>query len=100
MHTRFAEVHLVVRRPWQRLLTGDPAIQATVQPMQEDGVVIEAWVACADKHGLADQIHEPGSEVKGMGAPLTEVLNDPDTQVMTFQPVAARLVRRSNNTAM
>jgi hypothetical protein len=80
----FAEVHLVVWGPSQRLLVGDPAIQAKVKAMQEDGVVVEACVACATKLGLVDQIRALGYEVKGMGAPLTQALKDPGTEVLTF----------------
>ena len=80
----FAEVHLVVWGPSQRLLVGDPAIQAKVKAMQEDGVVVEACVACATKLGLVDQIKALGYEVKGMGRPLTEALKDGGTEVLTF----------------
>ena len=80
----FAEVHLVVWGPSQRLLVGDPAIQAKVKAMQEDGVLVEACVACATKLGLVDQIRALGYEVKGMGKPLTEALKDAETEVMTF----------------
>ena len=80
----FADVHLVVWGPSQRLLVGDPTIQAKVQKMREDGVVVEACVACARKLGLVDQIEALGYEVKGMGAPLTEALKDPATEVLTF----------------
>mgnify|MGYP001818106071 FL=1 len=80
----FAEVHLVVWGPSQRLLVGDPAIQAKVKAMQDDGVVVEACVACATKLGLVDQIQALGYEVKGMGAPLTAALKDPATEVLTF----------------
>ncbi len=80
----FAEVHLVVWGPSQRLLVGDPAIQAKVKAMQEDGVVVEACVACATELGLVDQIRALGYEVKGMGKPLTEALKDSDTEVITF----------------
>jgi hypothetical protein len=80
----FAEVHLVVWGPSQRLLVGDPAIQAKVKEMQEDGVVVEACVACATKLGLVDQIQALGYEVKGMGKPLTEALKDAGTEVLTF----------------
>ena len=80
----FAEVHLVVWGPSQRLLVGDPAIQAKVKAMQEDGVVVEACVACATKLGLVDQIQALGYEVKGMGKPLTAALKDAETEVLTF----------------
>ena len=80
----FADVHLVVWGPSQRLLVGDPTIQTKVKAMQEDGVVVEACVACATKLGLVDQIRTLGYEVKGMGKPLTEALKDAETEVITF----------------
>jgi len=80
----FAEVHLVVWGPSQRLLVGDPSIQTKVKTMQEDGVVVEACVACATQLGLVDQIQALGYEVKGMGKPLTEALKNADTEVLTF----------------
>ncbi len=80
----FAEVHLVVWGPSQRLLVGDPSIQTKVKAMQEDGVVVEACSACATKLGLVDQIRALGYEVKGMGKPLTEALKDDGTEVITF----------------
>ena len=80
----FADVHLVVWGPSQRLLVGDPTIQTKVKAMQEDGVVVEACVACATKLGLVDQIKALGYEVKGMGKPLTKALKDADTEVITF----------------
>jgi hypothetical protein len=80
----FAEVHLVVWGPSQRLLVGDPTIQTKVKAMQEDGVVVEACIACATKLGLVDQIRSLGYEVKGMGKPLTAALKDPGTEVITF----------------
>jgi len=80
----FADVHLVVWGPSQRLLVGDPTIQTKVKAMREDGVVVEACVACATKLGLVDQIKALGYEVKGMGKPLTKALKDADTEVITF----------------
>ncbi len=80
----FAEVTLVVWGPSQRLLAGDPTIQAKLKAMQEDGVVVEACVACARKLELVDVLEALGIDVKGMGVPLTEALKDPDTEVLTF----------------
>jgi hypothetical protein len=80
----FAEVHLIVWGPSQRLLAGDPTLQAKVKQMQEDGVVVEACIACARKLNLVDSIKALGIEVKGMGGPLTKALKDPDTEVLTF----------------
>jgi hypothetical protein len=80
----FAEVRLVVWGPSQRLLAGDPSLQAKVKAMQADGVIVEACIACATKLDLVDTIREMGIEVRGMGVPLTEALKDPATEVITF----------------
>jgi hypothetical protein len=80
----FAEVTLVVWGPSQRLLAGDPSIQAKVKAMQDDGVIVEACVACATKLGLIEKIEALGIEVRPMGVPLTEALKDPATEVLTF----------------
>lgn len=80
----FAEVTLVVWGPSQRLLAGDPTIQAKVKAMQEDGVVVEACVACARKLELVEELEALDIDVKGMGVPLTEALKDPGTEVLTF----------------
>ena len=80
----FAEVHLVVWGPSQRLLVGDPTLQTKVKAMQEDGIVVEACVACARKLELVEELEALGLEVRGMGVPLTEALKDPETEVLTF----------------
>ncbi len=80
----FAEVRLIVWGPSQRLLAEDPAVQAKVKAMQEDGVVVQACIACAQKLGLVERLRELGLEVTGMGAPLTEALKDPQNHVLTF----------------
>jgi len=80
----FDEVHLVVWGPSQRLLVGDPNLQAKVEAMRNDGVIVEACIACATKLGLVEQLEALGIPVKGMGVPLTEALKDDDTKVITF----------------
>jgi hypothetical protein len=80
----FAEVTLVVWGPSQRLLAGDPTIQAKVKAMQKDGVVVEACVACARKLELVEELEALDIDVKGMGVPLSEALKDPATEVLTF----------------
>jgi hypothetical protein len=80
----FAEVRLVVWGPSQRLLVGDSALQAKVKAMQEDGVILEACVACARKLELVEELEALGLDVRGMGVSLTGALKDPGTEVMTF----------------
>ncbi len=80
----FAEVTLVVWGPSQRLLAGDPTLQAKVEAMQKDGVVVEACIACARKLELVEELEALDIDVKGMGVPLSEALKDPATEVLTF----------------
>ena len=80
----FAEVTLVVWGPSQRLLVGDPLLQAKVEAMQADGVVVEACIACARKLELVEELEALDIDVKGMGVPLSEALKDPETEVLTF----------------
>ncbi|MBW2401700.1 MAG: DsrE family protein, partial [Deltaproteobacteria bacterium] len=61
-----------------------PTIQAKVKAMQEDGVVVQACVACARKLKLVEPLEALEIDVKGMGVPLTEALKDPGTEVLTF----------------
>ena len=80
----FEEVHLIVWGPSQRLLAADKSVQDKLAEMKKDGVIIEVCVACANSYGLVDHISGMGYEVKGMGAPLTNFLKDPDWAVLTY----------------
>ena len=79
----FDEVRLIVWGPSQRLLVGDKDLQAKVKAMQDDGVIVEACIACAKSFGLVEDIRALGIEVKSMGNPLTTFLKQ-DYKVLTF----------------
>ena len=79
----FDQVVLVVWGPSARLLAGDKDLQAKVKSMMDDGVQVQACVACADSYGVSDRLREMKIEVKGMGAPLTEMLKT-GWKVLTF----------------
>ena len=79
----FDQVVLVVWGPSARLLAADKDLQAKVKSMIEDGVQVQACVACADSYGVADRLRELKVEVKGMGVPLTEMLKT-GWKVLTF----------------
>lgn len=80
----FDEVRLIVWGPSARLLAADKDIQAYVARLQDSGVQVQACVVCADSYGVADQIRALDIEVKAMGQPLTEYLQDDDWDVLTF----------------
>lgn len=79
----FDEVRLIVWGPSARLLAADKDIQAKVKEMMKDGVIVQACVVCADSYGVTDTLRGLGIEVKGMGKPLTDILNG-DYEVLTF----------------
>jgi hypothetical protein len=51
--------------------------------MQNDGVVIEACIACATAYNVVDDLKKLGFDVKGMGKPLTDYLKS-GAKVLTF----------------
>ena len=51
--------------------------------MQDDGIIVEACIACAVSYNIVDDIKALGITVKGMGIPLTEYLKS-DWKVLTF----------------
>lgn len=79
----FEEVRLIVWGPSARLLAGDKDLQAKLKAMQKDGVILQACVVCADSYGVRETLRGLGIEVKGMGKPLTELLQS-DCKVLTF----------------
>jgi hypothetical protein len=72
----FDEVTLIVWGPSQRLLVGDKSLQEKVKAMQQDGVVVEACIACAMNYGLVEELKALGVSVRGMGLPLTDYLKN------------------------
>lgn len=80
----FDDVRLIVWGPSARLLAADKDIQTYVARLQESGVEVQACVVCADSYGVADQIRALDIEVKAMGQPLTDYLQDDDWEVLAF----------------
>jgi hypothetical protein len=70
----FDEVRLVVWGPSARLLAADRKLQAKVKAMMGDGIKVEACVACADSYGVSDALRTLGIDVKAMGKPLTDYI--------------------------
>ena len=80
----FKEVTLIVWGPSQRLLLADKSLQEKVKAMQNDGVVVEACIACAMGYGIVEDLKKLGITVRGMGEPLSNYLKQPDWKVLTF----------------
>ena len=79
----FDEVTLIIWGPSQKLLLEKKELQAKVKAMQDDGIIVEACIACAVSYNIVDDIKALGITVKGMGIPLTEYLKS-DWKVLTF----------------
>ena len=70
----FDEVVLIVWGSSSRLLAENEALQEKVKAMIEDGVILEACIACSNMLGVTDELVALGIDVKGMGVPLTSYL--------------------------
>jgi hypothetical protein len=79
----FDEVRLVVWGPSTRLLAADKDLQAKIKTMMADGIKLEACVACASSYGVSDTLRGLGIEVKGMGKPLSNYIQQ-GWKVLTF----------------
>ena len=79
----FEEVTVIVWGPSARLLAGDTELQAKVKALVKDGVKVEACLSCADFYGVSDKLRGLGIEVKLMGKPLSDMLQN-DWKVLTF----------------
>ncbi len=79
----FNEVTLIIWGPSAKMVSENLKIQEKLKSMQNDGVEIQACIACADAYGVVEELKNLGFEVKGMGKPLTEYLKS-DAKVLTF----------------
>lgn len=79
----FKEVTLIVWGPSAKLISENLKLQEKLNKMKQDGVVIEACVACANAYGVAEDLKKLGYDVKGMGKPLTDYLKS-GAKVLTF----------------
>ncbi len=79
----FDEVKLIIWGPSAKLFVENEDLQNKIADMQKDGVIVQACISCANAYGVTDDIRKHGIEVKGMGKPLTEMLQS-DWKVLTF----------------
>ncbi|MCF8222702.1 MAG: DsrE family protein [Bacteroidales bacterium] len=79
----FKDVTLIVWGPSAKLITENVKLQEKVARMMDDGVEVQACIACANAYGVADKLKKLGYEVKGMGKPLTDYLKS-GAKVLTF----------------
>jgi hypothetical protein len=79
----FDEVTLIVWGPSARLLAGDKDLQGRIKAMLDEGINVEACLACTDSYGVTDQLRKLGIDVKYMGIPLTNYIKQ-GWHILTF----------------
>ena len=79
----FSEVTLIIWGPSAKLAAENLKVQEKLKAMQEDGVLIEACIVCANAYGVTDELKNMDFVVKGMGSPLTDYLKS-GAKVLTF----------------
>ncbi|XZE20728.1 redoxin domain-containing protein [Pirellulaceae bacterium SH449] len=80
----FDEVRLIIWGPSSRLVASDKDIQTKVMEMKNAGITLEACVVCADSYGVTDRLRELGIDVKPMGKPLSNIIRDESSRLITF----------------
>ncbi|SHN61049.1 DsrE family protein [Desulfovibrio litoralis] len=76
-------VHLIVWGPSMKLLSEDLELQSRLAELKQVGVHISACKRCADEYGITEKILQFDIDVKYMGEPLTEILQD-NEKIITF----------------
>jgi len=77
------EINFIIWGPSSKLLSEDKDLQEYILKMKEVGVNVYACKACADMYKVSDKLSEIGIEVKYMGKPLTQYLQE-GHKVITF----------------
>lgn len=78
------DILLIVWGPSAKLLAGDANLQEKTRQLLDIGVQVEACVACTDLYGVSERLRGLGVTVRGMGAPLTEMLKDEGWTVLAL----------------
>lgn len=78
------ECNLITWGPSNKLLCESPEVQATLKEIMANGVKVYACLKCAEEYGLVEDLQDMGIEVKLMGEPFTEYLQDDSYRVITI----------------
>ena len=75
---------IIIWGPSAKLVAEDKEIQDRIQAMMKQGVQFQACIACASMYEVVDDLRAQNIEVKGMGAPLTKLLQDDGWDVLSL----------------
>ena len=73
-NTWWDQITVVVWGPSSKLLSVDTELQATIKRMMKSGIKVQACIVCANLYGVTDKLRQLDIEVKGMGKPLSDML--------------------------
>ena len=79
----FDEVIFIIWGPSAKLLSENEKLQEYLDKMKDEGIILEACIACANMYGVADNLRNMGIDVKGMGSVLSDYLKK-GYRVMTY----------------
>jgi len=77
------DVTLIIWGPSARLITEDIGLQDYLEKLRDAGVKLEACITCADMYRASKKLSRMGVDVKPMGLPLTNYLQEGHA-VLTF----------------
>jgi len=72
----FDEVVLIIWGPSAKLTSENKMIQDYIKKMQDEGIRVEACMACARMYGVDEKLASMDIDVKGMGIPLSDYLKE------------------------
>jgi hypothetical protein len=78
------ECNLITWGPSNKLLCENSEVQAILKEIMATGVKVYACLKCAEEYGLVKNLQDMGIEVKLMGEPFTEYLQDSSYRVITI----------------
>lgn len=79
----FDKVILIIWGPSAKLAVENLNIQQKLLAMQNDGLIVQACIACAKEFDVEEELDDLGFEVKAMGIILTGYLKN-NARVLTF----------------
>jgi hypothetical protein len=77
------DITFVIWGPSAKLVSADKDIRDYIAKMRDDGIKIEACLACTDKYGVTDLLKSMAIDVKYMGKVLTEYVKT-GRNILTF----------------
>lgn len=79
----FERVRLIACGSSQKLIVADKDIRAKLTAMMDNGMRVEACIACAQTFSLVDELRGLGLPVIGQDEPLSRIMKDPGLCVLS-----------------